>query len=89
MHLLTRRAFAAAFEWRRLIQLAVVLGGMAAAGDLLLPTHGAVGFLSRAAVLAAMPLVLLGTGFAHRQELEQARNLLNRVARRAREPAPG
>jgi O-antigen/teichoic acid export membrane protein len=89
MHLLTRRAFAAAFEWRRLAQLAVVLGGMAAAGDLLLPTHGAVGFLTRAAVLAAIPLVLLGTGFAHRQELEQARNLLNRVARRAREPAPG
>ncbi len=88
MHLLTRRAFAAAFEWRRLLQLAVVLGGMSTAGELLLPTHGAVGLLSRAAVLAAMPLVLLGTGFAHRQELEQARSLLNRAARRwAREPA--
>ena len=37
MHLLTRRAFAAAFEWRRLAQLALVLGGMAAAGELLLP----------------------------------------------------
>ena len=55
MHLLTRRAFAAAFEWRRLVQLALVLGGMAAAGDLLLPTHGVVGFITRAAVLAAMP----------------------------------
>jgi O-antigen/teichoic acid export membrane protein len=89
MHLLTRRAFAAAFEWRRLVQLAVVLGGMAAAGDVLLPTHGAVGFVTRALVLAAMPGVLLATGFAHRQELEQARSLLNRVARRPREPAPG
>jgi O-antigen/teichoic acid export membrane protein len=89
MHLLTRRAFAAAFEWRRLVQLAVVLGGMAAAGDLLLPTHGAVGFLTRVAVLAAMPLVLLATGFAHRQEVEQARMLVNRVAGRVREPAPG
>ncbi len=89
MHLLTRRVFAAAFEWRRLVQLTVVLGGMAAAGDLLLPTQGAVGFLARAAVLAAMPGVLLATGFAHRQELEQARALLNRVARRPREPAPG
>ncbi len=88
MHLLTRRAFAAAFEWRRLVQLALVLGGMAAAGDLLLPTHGAVGFLARAAVLAAIPAVLLGTGFAHRQELEQARLLLTAAARRrAREPA--
>jgi O-antigen/teichoic acid export membrane protein len=89
MHLLTRRTFAAAFEWRRLVQLVVVLGGMAAAGDLLLPTRGAVGFLTRAAVLAAMPLVLLATGFAHRQEVEQARMLVNRVAGRAREPAPG
>ena len=88
MHVLTRRAFAAAFEWRRLVQLALVLGGMAAAGDLLLPTHGAVGFVARAAVLAAIPAVLLGTGFAHRQELEQARLLLRAAARRrAREPA--
>jgi O-antigen/teichoic acid export membrane protein len=89
MHLLTRRAFAAAFEWRRLVQLAAVLGGMAVAGDVLLPTHGAVGFLTRALVLAAMPGVLLATGFAHRRELEQARSLCSRVARRAREPAPG
>jgi O-antigen/teichoic acid export membrane protein len=88
MHLLTRRAFAAAFEWRRLVQLAVVLGGMAAGGELLLPTHGVVGFLTRAAVLAAMPLVLLGTRFAHRQEFEQARALVTRATRRlAREPA--
>jgi O-antigen/teichoic acid export membrane protein len=89
MHLLTRRAFTAAFEWRRLVQLAVVLGGMAAAGDVLLPTRGVVGFLTRAVVLGAMPGVLLATGFAHRQELEQARSLLNRVARRPRDPAPG
>ena len=88
MHLLTRRAFAAAFEWRRLVQLGVVLGGLAAAGDLLLPTHGVVGFLTRAAVFAAMPLVLLATGFAHRQELEQARTLMRRATRRrAHEPA--
>jgi O-antigen/teichoic acid export membrane protein len=88
MHLLTRRAFAAAFEWRRLVQLTVVLGGMAAAGDLLLPTHGAVGFLTRAAVLAAMPLVLLATGFIHPQERRQAQALLRRATRRvAREPA--
>jgi O-antigen/teichoic acid export membrane protein len=82
MHLLTRRAFAAAFEWRRLTQLALVLGGMAALGDAFLPTHGAIGFLTRAAVFAAMPPALLATGFAHRQELDQARALLNRAARR-------
>jgi O-antigen/teichoic acid export membrane protein len=88
MHLLTRRAFAAAFEWRRLAQMGLVLGGMAAVGDLLLPTRGIVGFITRALVLAAMPGVLLATGFAHRQELEQARALLSRATRRvAREPA--
>jgi O-antigen/teichoic acid export membrane protein len=88
MHLLTRRAFAAAFEWRRLAQLALVLGGMGAAGDLLLPTHGVIGFLTRVAVLAAMPAVLLATGFIHPQERRQARALLGRATRRmAREPA--
>jgi O-antigen/teichoic acid export membrane protein len=88
MHLLTRRAFAAAFEWGRLVQLAVVLGGMAAAGDLLLPTRGVVGLLSRAAVLAAMPLVLLATRFVHPQERLQAQALIRRATRRvAREPA--
>ena len=82
MHLLTRRAFAASFEWRRLAQLAVVLGGMSAAGDLLLPTSGFVGLISRAAVLAAIPLVLLATGFAHPQERDQARVLLARAQAR-------
>src|SRR5207248_7673593 len=36
MHLLTRRAFAVAFEWRRLAQLLKVMGGLAVAGGLLL-----------------------------------------------------
>jgi O-antigen/teichoic acid export membrane protein len=88
MHFLTRRAFAASFEWLRLAKLAVVLGGMSAAGDLLLPTSGFVGLISRAAVLAAIPLVLLATGFTHSQERNQARVLLARARRGiAREPA--
>jgi O-antigen/teichoic acid export membrane protein len=81
MHLLTRRVFPAQFEWLRLAQLAVVLGGLAAAGDALLPTHGAVGFVTRAAVLLAMPAILYATGFAHPQELHHARALINRVRR--------
>jgi O-antigen/teichoic acid export membrane protein len=88
MHLLTRRAFATSFEWRRLLQLVVVVGGMAALGDVLLPTSGWVGFLARCAVLAAIPVVLLGTGFAHAQEIAQGRVLLDRARRgMAREPA--
>ena len=89
MHLLIRTAFAARFEWRRLVQLTVVLGGLSAAGDLLLPTHGLVGFLARAVVLALMPLVLLATGFAHPQELAQARVLLARALRARRGRAAG
>ena len=88
MHLLTRRAFATSFEWRRLLQLVVVVGGMAALGDVLLPTSGWVGFLARCAVLAAIPVVLLGTGFAHSEEIAQGRVLLDRARRgMAREPA--
>jgi O-antigen/teichoic acid export membrane protein len=88
MHVLTRRAFAAAFEWRRLLQLVIVVGGIAAVGDALLPTRGLVGFLARTAVLAAIPLVLFGTGFAHSEEIAQGRVLLDRARRgMAREPA--
>ncbi len=79
MHMLTRRAFTVKFEWRRLVQLCVVMGGFAAAGELLLPTHGGVGFIARAAVFAAIPPALALTGFAHPQELAQLRSLLARV----------
>ncbi len=83
MHLLTRRAFPVAFEWRRLAQLTLIVGGLAAAGDLALPTSGAVGFIARAAVWAVIPPMLLVTGFAHGAELTQARALLARVRGRA------
>jgi O-antigen/teichoic acid export membrane protein len=82
MHLLTRRAFAVAFEWRRLAHLIVVIGGIAVAGDLLLPTHGAAGFLTRAAAFAVIPAMLWATGFAHQRELEGVRSMLAQIARR-------
>ncbi len=79
MHLLTRRVFAVRFEWLRLAQLTLVFGGLAVAGELLLPTHGAVGFLTRAAVILAAPLLLLLTGFAHPQEFDGVRRLVLRA----------
>jgi len=88
MYLLTRRAFTVDFEWLRLARLVLVMGGLAAAGDLLLPTHGAVGLLTRAGVVAAIPPALLATGFAHHAELAQLRGLLAR-ARRAYPPSAG
>jgi O-antigen/teichoic acid export membrane protein len=84
MYLLIRDAFPVDFEWRRLSQLVVVLGGMAVAGDLLLPTSGAAGLLLRAVVFAAIPLVLLATGFAHRSEVKHGRELVGTVWRRLR-----
>jgi O-antigen/teichoic acid export membrane protein len=87
MHLLTRRAFAVTFEWRRLAQLATVMAGMAVAGDLLLPTRGAVGFIARAAVWIAIPGVLLATRFAHAQELCGLRTLAAYARRAAAMPA--
>ena len=91
MHLLTRRAFAVAFEWLRLAQLVLVMGGIAAAGDVLLPTHGAVGFLTRALAFLVIPAVLYLIGFVHPEEVGGLRALVLRVRRRrggaAGEPA--
>jgi O-antigen/teichoic acid export membrane protein len=82
MHLLVRRAFPVSFEWRRLGQLVLVFGGLAVAGDLLLPTSGAGGFLERALVFLLMPLALWVTGFLHRAEFDQAIAVLARARRR-------
>jgi O-antigen/teichoic acid export membrane protein len=89
MHFLTRRAFRVAFEWRRLSQLCLVMGGVAVIGDLLLPTHGVVGFLTRLAALGAIPLLLATTGFAHAQERRELRALVARVRRLSATPAGG
>jgi hypothetical protein len=59
-----------------------VLGGLAVAGDLLLPTSGLAGFALRAAVFAAMPVVLWSTGFLHPDELDQAVALVRRLRMR-------
>lgn len=87
MHLLTRREFHVQFEWWRLAQLAVVIGGLSAGGDVLLPTHGAGGFLLRLVVTIGIGPALLAVGFAHPAELRQARVLAARVRRGGRPAA--
>jgi O-antigen/teichoic acid export membrane protein len=82
MHLLIRRAFPVTFEWRRLTQLALVLGGLAVTGDLLLPTSGLGGFAARTLVFLAMPLVLWLTGFVHRSEIDHGLAALRRLQAR-------
>jgi O-antigen/teichoic acid export membrane protein len=76
MHVLIRRAFPVSFEWRRLTQLVVVMGGLAVAGDMLLPTSGFGGFAARALVFLAIPPVLWASGFVHRAELDQGLAML-------------
>jgi O-antigen/teichoic acid export membrane protein len=82
MHLLVRRAFPAAFQWWRLGHIVVVVGGLTVAGELVLPTSGALGLVLRIAVFLAIPPALLVTRFATVEELRGARSLLERVARR-------
>jgi O-antigen/teichoic acid export membrane protein len=84
MYLLTRGLFKVGFEWRRLIQLAAILTGVALSGELLLPTHGLGGLLLRVAWLALAPALLLLTRFFHPHESEQARALIDDARRRVR-----
>ncbi len=79
MYALVRSAFEVHFEWRRLAHVVLVMAGLAVAGDILLPAGGLTGFLSRAAVFAAIPVVLLATGFAHGEELTHAGALITRA----------
>jgi O-antigen/teichoic acid export membrane protein len=83
MHLLTRRAFAVDFEWARIAHLSAVYAAVAVGGELLAPTHGALGLVVRLALVAAMPAVLAGTGFLRDQELAGLRSGM-RLIRRGR-----
>jgi len=76
MYLMTRNLFRVSFEWRRLAQLVAILGGVAVSGELLLPDHGVLGFATRAAWLALVPILLLATHFFAAREREQVRDLV-------------
>jgi hypothetical protein len=61
-------------ELRELLRTA----GVAVAGELLLPDAGAGGFAARALALAALPALLLATGFVRTEERAALRSLLAR-----------
>jgi len=83
MHLLTRRLFAVAFEWVRLGQLVLIVGGVTVAGELALPTSGAAGLLLRSVALAAIPVLLVLTRFFRPEETARLRELGRRRPRPA------
>jgi O-antigen/teichoic acid export membrane protein len=76
MHLLTRRLFAVAFQWRRLAQATAILAGVAVSGELLLPSSGFAGIALRALWLLLAPALLLLTRFFDVDERTQARALV-------------
>src|SRR3954452_5788959 len=76
MYLFTRSLFAVAFQWTRLVQIVLVMGGVTVAAELLLPTDGVVGFLSRAAALLAIPLLLIAVRFFRPEEVARMRMLV-------------
>ena len=83
LYALTRRLFPVPFQWARLAQLVVVIGGVSAVGEALLPTSGAQGFVLRALALAAIPGLLWVTGFFHAEERARIGMLAARVGARA------
>ena len=78
LHLLTRRLFVVPFEWGRLSLAVGVVGGIAVAGELLLPTAGVDGFVLRTLALAAIPVALLASGIMHEEERTGLRGLVRR-----------
>jgi O-antigen/teichoic acid export membrane protein len=80
MWALTHTLFPVAFEWSRLLRFTLITGGISALGELALPTQGALGFVTRALALAAIPLALYVARFFRPGELRAARRLLARPA---------
>jgi len=91
MYALTRGLFRVDFEWPRLGLVVGVAGGLAVAGELLLPAEGAGGFAGRVLVLAAILPLLAAAGFFRPGERELARSwwIRMRRGRVSNAPTPG
>jgi O-antigen/teichoic acid export membrane protein len=63
MYVFTQRLFPVPYEWGRLLRVTLTVALLVGIGELFVPTSGALGLLLRAALFAAYPLLLLGTGF--------------------------
>jgi O-antigen/teichoic acid export membrane protein len=73
----SRRIFPIPWQWGRLAVIAGAGAVLVAAGDLLLPTEGAAGFLSRLGVFALYPVILWFGGAINREERAQVRALIS------------
>lgn len=74
MYVFTQRLFPVPYEWGRLARIVLASAVLVGLGELLMPTSGFVGFLGRAALLAAYPLALyLGRFFTPEERTWLAR----------------
>jgi O-antigen/teichoic acid export membrane protein len=79
MYAVTRRLFPLPLEWSRICRIIGLAVATFAAGELLLPTEGALGLVARAALVPAFLGALYLSGFFHAAELRQGRLLVDRV----------
>jgi O-antigen/teichoic acid export membrane protein len=63
MYVFTQRLFPVPYQWGRLSRVVLTSAALVAAGELLMPTSGALGLLGRVALFAAYPLALFASGF--------------------------
>jgi O-antigen/teichoic acid export membrane protein len=63
MYVFTQRLFPVPYQWGRLARVVISAAVLVAAGELLMPTDGALGFLARGALWALYPLALWASGF--------------------------
>ena len=87
MYAFTQRLFPVPYEWRRLALVFGVAAAVVAGGELLLPTEGAAGVVSRTAAWLVYPVALWAAGFLTTEEREAIGRMLNprAVAERLRE----
>jgi O-antigen/teichoic acid export membrane protein len=88
IHRLTRTLFTVGFEWDRLGRLLAVLAGVSVAGELLLPTHGAAGFILRALAWLAIGPLLRVSGFFRATELARVGALAGQIVGQRRRKGP-
>jgi O-antigen/teichoic acid export membrane protein len=63
MYVFTQRLFPVPYQWGRLARVVLTAAALVGIGEALTPTSGALGFLLRAVLFAAYPLLLGATGF--------------------------
>ena len=63
MYGFTQRLFPVPYQWGRLARVVLSAAVLVGAGELLMPTSGALGLLGRVALFAAYPLALFASGF--------------------------